>query len=111
LVIKPGHRSGDVIEYNVPCWTFEKLLREASAPNPIHLLQIDAEGFDYEIIRSIDFAAIRPLAVRFEHQILSQADRNACLELLASHGYRFLLEDGDTMAILQPSQERATRAA
>ena len=64
----------------------------------LDLLQIDAEGFDYEIIRSIDFAKTKPAIIHYEHMVLSQADRNACLELLAENGYRFFLEDSDTLA-------------
>lgn len=98
LMNKPGRRRREMDARQVPCWTFERLLREANAPDHIDLLQIDAEGFDFEIIRSIDFAQVKPAIIHFEHMVLSQADRNACLELLAAHGYRFMLEDSDTLA-------------
>lgn len=98
LMKKPGHHSKLLEERRVPCWTFERLLQEAHAPREIDLLQIDAEGYDYEIIRSIDFDSVKPAIIHYEHMVLSQADRNACLELLASHGYRFLLQDNDTLA-------------
>ena len=98
LMNKPGRRRRTLDARQVPCWTFDKLLQQASAPETIDLLQIDAEGFDFEIIRSIDFARVKPAIIHYEHMVLSQADRNACLELLAGHGYRFLLEDSDTTA-------------
>jgi len=91
----------------VPCWTLETLLAKAKAPRGVDLLVIDAEGWDYEIIRSIDFAAVRPRIIRYEHQVLSERDRNACLALLAAQGYRFLLEDADTTAILGGRVEAA----
>jgi FkbM family methyltransferase len=99
-VKKPGDRKRDVCEFRVPCWTIATLLREAQTPPTIDLLQIDVEGWDYEIIRSIDFSSVRPRMIRYEHQVLSQRQRNECLALLAGHGYRFLLEDADTLAIL-----------
>jgi FkbM family methyltransferase len=98
LVQKPGGRS-DVRVNRVPCWTLKTLLDRVKPARGIDLLQIDAEGWDYEIIRSIDFAAVRPRILRYEHQVLSERDRNACLALLAENGYRFLLEDADTTAI------------
>lgn len=106
-VQKPGGRRGDVQVDRVPCWTLATLLAQAKAPRGIDLLQIDAEGWDYEIIRSIDFTAVRPRIIRYEHQVLSERDRNACLALLAEHGYRFLLEDADTTAILRAATESA----
>jgi len=79
-------------------------LKEANAPRDIDLLQIDAEGYDYEIIRSIDFDTVKPAIIHYEHMVLSEADRNACLELLASHGYRIVLQDNDTLAYRDRSQ-------
>jgi len=98
LMNKPGRRGRMLDARQVPCWTFDKLLQEAHAPETIDLLQIDAEGFDYEIIRSIDFDRVKPAIIRYEHMVLSQSDRNSCLELLAQQGYRFFLEDADTTA-------------
>ncbi len=98
---------------DVECWTFDKLLQEAQAPETIDLLQIDAEGYDHQIIRSINFERVKPVIIRFEHMVLSQKERNECLSLLASQGYRFLLEDNDTTAYLdeairkQPMGRRA----
>jgi len=114
LTVKPGLGRSRPESRCIPCWTLATLLREAGAPAAIDLLQIDAEGFDYEIIRSIDFDFVRPALIRYEHNVLSERDRNACLELLASHGYRFVLEDCDTTAYLgasTPSMIAATIAA
>jgi FkbM family methyltransferase len=100
LLVKPGHSRSEVIAIEVPCWTFDRLLQEAGEPKRIDLLQIDTEGFDFEIIRSIRFDRIKPSIIRFEHALLSERDRNECLKLLSKQGYRFLLEDRDTMAML-----------
>ena len=76
-------------------------MQKAGAPAAVDLVQIDAEGHDYEIIRSIGFDAVPPAIFRYEHALLSERDRNACLALLAKEGYRFLLEDFDTTAVLR----------
>lgn len=111
LMNKPGRRRKLLQERRVPCWTFDRLLREANAPHEIDLLQIDAEGFDYEIIRSLDFQAVKPAMIHYEHMVLSDADRNACLELLAHHGYRFILQDNDTLAYRGASPGVAGRSS
>ncbi len=103
LVVKPGRRR--VEARRVPCWTVARLLKEAAAPATVDLLLIDAEGLDYRIIRSIDFGAVRPAIIHYEHMILSRRDRNACLELLAAHGYRFILGDQDTIAYRRSARD------
>jgi FkbM family methyltransferase len=100
LLVKPGHSRSEVVAIEVPCWTIQRLLSESASPERIDLLQIDTEGFDFEIIRSIQFERVKPSIIRFEHALLSDRDRNDSLELLAEHGYRFVLEDRDTMALL-----------
>jgi len=82
----------------VRCATIASLLQEHGFDS-CDLLQIDAEGYDYQIVRSIDFAAVQPLIVRFEHVHMSNADCDQCVELLASHGYRFITERRDIIAL------------
>lgn len=100
LMNKPGRRQRSRDCRQVPCWTFATLLEKAQVPAQVDLLQIDAEGADFEIIRAIDFQLFKPAIIRWEHMVLCERDRNACLELLAQQGYRFILEDGDTTAYL-----------
>lgn len=107
LLIKPGHPGKDVVERRVPCWNIHTLLEHAGAPDHIDLLQIDAEGFDFEIIRGIDFSRLKPSIIRYEHTVLSENDRSACVAHLADHGYRFVLEDDDTTAILCENRQIA----
>ena len=44
----------------------------------VDLLQIDTEGYDFEIIRMFDHAGVRPAVVRFEHLYLSGKERSSC---------------------------------
>ena len=99
LLVKPGHSAQEITSIEVPCWTLDRLLEEASAPASIDLLQIDTEGYDCEILRSIDFLRVRPKIIRYEHALLSERQRNECIRLLGEQGYLMLLEDCDTIAI------------
>ena len=65
----------------------------------IDVLQIDAEGYDYEIIKQVDFDLVQPNIIRFEHMHLSDEDLNECINKLAPLGYRFINEGLDTIAI------------
>jgi FkbM family methyltransferase len=83
----------------VPCITLETLLNRHRVSR-IDLLQLDVEGYDFEIIKMIDFEKIRPTLIRYEHAGLRSSDKHACKALLAAHGYRTLEMEFDTGAVL-----------
>lgn len=86
----------------VQCYSVADLLEQCGFPS-IDLLQIDAEGYDFEIIKSIDFDTIQPSILRFEISHLSNREKNDCIRLLAGHGYRFLVEHKDVIAVHESS--------
>jgi hypothetical protein len=78
--------------------TVAQILQQAGMPT-LDLLQIDAEGHDYEILKSLDLASLRPAILRFEFSHFSGRERDECLHLLASLGYRFIFEQNDVIAL------------
>jgi FkbM family methyltransferase len=83
----------------VPVITFANLL-EKHCIESVSLLAIDTEGFDYQILKSIDLNKIRPQIIEFEHSHLSAADETECHRLLMSNGYELHRFFGDdTLAI------------
>lgn len=79
--------------------TFDTLLDRTGA-GQVDLLQIDAEGYDFEIIKRLNFARLKPRILHYEHMHLSPADREACVNLLVSQGYRIATGFADTTAVL-----------
>ncbi|MFH2204082.1 MAG: FkbM family methyltransferase, partial [Elusimicrobiota bacterium] len=65
----------------------------------IHLLHIDTEGFDLEVLKTLDFAAYAPLLIFAEHLHLSAADKKIMIELLREHGYSVRDCGGDYFAV------------
>jgi FkbM family methyltransferase len=53
----------------------------------IHLLHIDTEGYDFEILKTLDFAKYCPLIIYIEHKHLSGADKKEMIRLLCRNGY------------------------
>lgn len=53
-----------------------------------HLLHVDAEGHDYEVLRTLDFSIVKPLVIFVEHDHLSAADKRGLVRLLRRHRYR-----------------------
>ena len=92
-----GIPDAEIVTQPVACHTVESALRAAGLEH-VDLIQIDAEGYDWPIIRSIDFARLRPRILRFEYRHMPPRDADACLALLASHGYRFIIEARDIIA-------------
>ena len=100
----------DIASIPVPCHTVASALGLAGLET-VAIIQIDAEGYDWPIIRSIDFERVRPAIVRFEYRNMPPSDADACLAHLASRGYRFLLERRDIIALRQPEARPAVRPA
>jgi len=64
----------------------------------IDLLQIDVEGYDYQIIKNMRFEKVLPSIIRFEHANLGPCERTECIDLLISKGYRLVVGAYDTTA-------------
>lgn len=83
----------------VPMITFAGLLEKHQIKN-VSLLAIDTEGFDYEILKTIDFATTHPSIIEYEHSHLSLTDEKKCHDLLIREGYKLYRSFGDdTLAI------------
>ena len=79
--------------------TFASLFEEYGIdPKSIDFLQIDAEGFDAEVLCQFDLALLRPPIVRFEHQVLSSRDFELAISSLIGYGYSIGLSLFDTLA-------------
>jgi FkbM family methyltransferase len=94
----PRFASDRFIAETVPCITFETLLRRHRVSR-VDLLQIDAEGYDFEILKAVDFQKCRPAMIRYEHRHLMPRDRHACQIYLERRGYQLLEMKFDTGAV------------
>ena len=70
----------------------------------INLLQIDVEGFDYEVIKIFDISKSKPGMIVFESSHLSETDYRSCLNLLAENGYSTKKMGRNTAAMWQPGE-------
>ena len=82
--------------------TFQSLLDKYRLTH-IDLLQIDTEGYDYEILKMVSCTEIHPYIINFEFIHLTPSDHNQSLSLLAKNGYKFIHSKKDTLAILNKS--------
>jgi FkbM family methyltransferase len=86
-----GH--SDVIRCRrVATETLTDILARFRAPSQFHLLSIDVEGHDYEVLRSLDLARFRPRLVVIEmHDFdLAAPNDSAIYRHLIHEGYRMV---------------------
>lgn len=74
---------------------------------PVDMIQIDTEGFDYEIIKMINALNVWPLMLRFESVHLKEREISEISLLLEKNNYIYFKEDLDIVAY----KEGALRAS
>lgn len=84
----------------VQCVTFDHLFEKYRAER-IDMLFIDAEGFDFEVIKLFDFSQ-PPQLLYYEHAHLK--DRDECAAYVASKGYKLAVSGINTIAWLPLDQ-------
>ncbi len=85
----------DIITETVNCDTLMNIVNKKN----IDYFQIDTEGFDYEVLKMINFEIINPKIIKYEHASLCNDDKNKAKELLIKNGYYIFSEQNDTIAL------------
>jgi FkbM family methyltransferase len=75
----------------------------------VHLLHIDAEGYDYEVLKTLDFSRFAPLTIFIEHFHLSAEQKREMLQFLARHGYAVHDCISDYFAVHREADQRLRR--
>lgn len=82
----------------VPCITFETLLSKHNITD-FDIIQIDAEGHDYKILKQINLEKYKPKIIRFEWICLSEEELNSALNILKQNDYIYDKTAQDITAI------------
>lgn len=97
--------SSDFMEQvKIKCISFSEFVKINAIKNNLDLLLLDAEGYDYEILLSIDFSIVKPKIIHFEHGVrhalMSSEQFMLICEHLNAHGYQIIAESYDATAYL-----------
>jgi FkbM family methyltransferase len=99
-----------IIECKVPvCPLSDVLIRNRI--QDVHLLHVDTEGHDYEVLKTLDFAKHAPLSILIEHAHLSGAQGTEMLHLLCKHGYSVRDCGADYFAVNEEADKRLQQKA
>jgi FkbM family methyltransferase len=86
--------------------TFDSLFAELKTER-VDLLQIDAEGYDSEVLRLFDVPRRTPAIIRFEHRFMTRPEHASWIGMLTGLGYKIALEPQDTLAYkVDPTREQ-----
>lgn len=98
-----GNKKLKLSKIRVKCISINKLMQKFKL-NKIDILIIDAEGFDYEILKSINFKKVKPQIIRFEHgirdSVMSYAKFTEICNILNKNRYQIITESYDATAFL-----------
>lgn len=83
----------------VDCVRFETLVKSHSI-SKIDILQVDAEGYDFEIFRQVWELGFRPRLIYIEVVRMSRECQNSLREILLENGYSVKREGDNWLAIL-----------
>ena len=97
----PENKDEYITEESVECICTETLLKKAGIERT-DWLQIDTEGFDFEIIKMFNIGITRPTVIVYENIHLSQADREECRNYLKINGYISCDYGANTLAMRNP---------
>lgn len=96
------HGFQDIMQYvsktHIDTITLAELLVSYPLPR-VDVLQIDTEGFDYQILKQWDFARQRPVIINLEFARLNEAEKKATTDLLLAEGYSISLQHLDLLAL------------
>ena len=95
----PSSVADYIATQDVSCISFETVF-EKTQLKKIDLLQIDTEGFDFEIIKMFPFDKMKPGLISFESERLSKEDMKACEIYLKKNGYNVSPIERDSVAVL-----------
>jgi len=97
----------NIVTDKVPCLAIHDLLAKHQLTG-VDLLQVDTEGYDYQILRTIDFQKFSPRYINYE-RIHLKKDEPRCRTLLLNHGYSLHDHGQDTLCELAAPQSPVTR--
>jgi FkbM family methyltransferase len=85
----------DVETEKVKAIKFMEIVGKELENKDLDYLQIDTEGYDFEIIKMIDFNKFKPKIIKMEFVNLDEDDKKAAKKLLEDYGYYVVLEGID----------------
>jgi hypothetical protein len=108
------HLKGRLEPFIIECKVQVSTLSDVLVRNQIqdvHLLQVDTEGYDYEVLKTVDFAKHAPLSIFVEHRHLPRLQKAEMRHILHKQGYSIRDCGADYFAVNGEANRRLLRNA
>lgn len=108
------HLNGILTPFILECEVKVRLLSDVLRENGIrdvHLLHIDTEGHDFEVLKTLDFTTHAPTAIFIEHKHLPKSQKTEMRHLLRTQGYSVHNCGSDYFALDKKANKRLQRLA
>ena len=100
-ILLPEDKSQWITSENVKTMTFDQLIKDY-AVEKVDAIMIDTEGYDFEILKCINFNnLVPPKVIIYEHEHLIAEDYSESIKMLENLNYRVYREKRNTIAIHQ----------
>jgi FkbM family methyltransferase len=95
------HRQWDVeiLPLKVVAMTVGEICQKFQLTNNLGAIVVDTEGYDFEILKMVDFEQMQPIIVQIEHHRLAFQFQEQAATLLAHHGYAVVRNRYDMFGI------------
>lgn len=97
-----------IVECTVEVYPLSYILKRNGIRNP-DLLHVDTEGYDYEVLRTLDFVNHAPFMIFVEHTHLGIEEKEGMLCLLRKNGYTVKDCGSDYFAVNKEASKRLQR--
>lgn len=97
----PENKDDYISEEQVMCISTASLLKQYNIEK-IDWLQIDTEGFDFEVIKMFRIEETKPTVISYENMHLSEEEKKNCIDHLTRNGYKIRHFDGNSVAMREP---------
>ncbi len=101
--LKSNTPSENIVEEKVKGITFDTLFKKHNVKK-IDFLQVDAEGYDYDLIKMFPFDRFRPKLIHFEHSLrtknMTYEQYDEINSYLIRMGYKTIMNENDTICFL-----------
>lgn len=98
VVLRHGFSKKTIQQIQVKGISFPTLI-EKHRISSIDILQVDTEGADYEIVKSVLETDLLPQIIHYESLHLNKTERESCRHLLKTEGYSIIETERDTLAV------------
>ena len=89
-----------VVKKKVNCLTLMSMLSRTKYKH-IDFIVIDTEGYDFQILKQIDFTKVRPAFILFEHLHISKKEKISAWKILEQNNYQIEFDYKNTFASLK----------